>query len=126
MWALGLPTPVLWGVMAALLNFIPFAGATVGAMVVFLVALLQFDLSYACLAPAIYVFVNVIESYWVTPALLGKSMSLNPVVILLSITLWGWMWGIGGVFMAVPLLVVLKIICDNVETLTPLGRMMES
>jgi len=125
MWLLGLPNPMLWGVMACLLNFIPYAGATVGAITVFLVALLRFDPAYSLLAPLVYVIINSIEANLVTPSLLGRSMSLSPVIIFLMLAIWGWMWGIPGVLLAVPMLVIVKITCDHVERLAPIGRLLE-
>lgn len=122
MWAIGLPNPLLWGVLAAVLNFIPFAGLVLGSITVFIVAASEFaTLSHALTAPAIYLMANGLEANFVTPAVLGKSISLNPVVILLAIFMGGWIWGIGGIFLAVPILLVLKIVCDNYEGLRPFG-----
>lgn len=125
LWAIGMPNPVLWGVLAALLNYIPFAGLIVGTVIVFLVAMAEFSsLSHAALAPAIYLGANGLEANFVTPAVLGRSISLNPVVILLAVFVGGWTWGIGGIFLAVPLLLILKIACDNIDELRPLGVML--
>lgn len=125
MWLLGLPTPALWGAVAFALNYIPFVGAGVGACIVFVIALGEFDLAYATIAPLVYILLNLLEGNVVTPSLLGRSMSLNPVVILVSLAIWGWMWGIGGVFVAVPILVAFKIICDHAEPFAPLGKLVE-
>lgn len=119
---LGMPEPVLWGTMAALLNYIPFAGALVGATIVFAVGVISLPtLAAASLAPTVYLTANAIEANFITPAILGKAISLNPVILILSIFFWGWLWGIGGVLLAVPLLVVLKIWFDHSTTLKPLG-----
>lgn len=113
LWLMGMPNPLLWGAMAACLNYLPFVGLAVGSVVVFLVALISFDsTAYALLAPAIYLLANGVEANVVTPLLLGRSLRLNVVAIFLSIVLWGWMWGIGGALIAVPLLAVLKVTCD--------------
>ncbi len=126
MWAIDLPNPFLWGVMGALLNYIPFAGPAIGAFIVFLEGLASFhSISHAMLAPAIYIGLNTVESNFLTPALVGKSISLNPVMIVLAIFLWGWLWGIGGILLAVPLLVVLKIVFDHSQALAPLGGFLE-
>lgn len=122
---LQLPNPALWGVMAFLLNFVPFVGAACGAVIVFVVALLEYELSYSLLAPLFYIIINSVEANLVTPYMLGRTMKLDPVAILLSITLWGWMWGIGGVFLAVPILVVFKIACDHLESMAPVGKLLE-
>lgn len=122
MWAIGMPNPLLWGVVAALLNYIPFAGLVIGTAIVFVVATTEFlTLTHALLAPAIYLAANGVEANLITPAILGKSISLNPVIILLAIFLGGWIWGIGGIFLAVPILLVAKIICDSYESLKPFG-----
>jgi predicted PurR-regulated permease PerM len=126
MWSIGLPNPILWGVMGALLNYIPFAGAAIGAFIVFWEGLAQFNsLSHAALAPAIYVGINIVEANFVTPTLVGKSISLNPVMIVLATVFWGWLWGVGGVLLAVPMLVVLKIFFDQSKILAPLGLFLE-
>lgn len=123
MWCCGLPNAILWGTMAGLLNFVPFVGAIAGAIVVFLVGLLEFDTAtQAFLLPALYVGINTVEANFITPASLGRSVSLNPVMILLSLAIWGWMWGVGGAIIAVPLLAVAKIFCDSFASLQQLGR----
>jgi predicted PurR-regulated permease PerM len=126
MWLIELPNPVLWGTVAALLNYIPFAGSTVGAVLVFLEGVAAFNsLGHAALAPLVYIGINALEANFITPAMLGKSISLNPVMIVLSIVFWGWLWGIGGVLLSVPLLVVLKIVFDHSQRLAPVGAFLE-
>ncbi|QEG36919.1 AI-2E family transporter [Bythopirellula goksoeyrii] len=126
MWAIDLPNPVLWGVMGALLNFIPFAGSALGAFIVFLEGITAFNnLGQAALAPLVYVSLNALEANFVTPAMLGRTISLNPVMVVLAIFFWGWLWGIGGVLLAVPLLVALKIFFDQSQVLAPLGTFLE-
>lgn len=122
LWVIGMPHPMLWGVAAALLNYIPFAGLVIGSSVVFIIAAAEFNtLAHAALAPMIYLAANGIEANLVTPTVLGKSISLNPVVILIMVFLGGWCWGIGGIFLAVPLLLILKIISDSHESMRALG-----
>lgn len=127
MWVLGMPNPGLWGFMAAVLNFIPYLGALVGAGVVFAVAVLTFDsVAYAALAPLIYMTINSFEGNIVTPMVLGRSMSLNPLLVFLSLIVWGWLWGVGGALLAVPILAVTKVVCDHFRTLKPVGRLLSS
>src|SRR5690606_14905047 len=114
-----------WGVMAGCLNFVPYAGAFVGAAVVFLVALLTFDsMGYATLAPIAYGCINLLEGCILTPLILGRSMRLDPIAIVLSLLFWGWIWGIGGALLAVPLLAIAKITCDHFDSLRPLGNVL--
>lgn len=115
---LGMPNPVLWGAMATLLNFIPYLGAVVGTAVVGLVAALSFEEGARwLLPPLVYFLLTAAEGYLVTPMVLGQRLRLNPVVILLGLLFWGWMWGIAGAFLAVPLLVALKIFSENLPQL---------
>lgn len=128
LWLIGMPmpNPVMWGCLAAVLNYIPFAGFIVGVMLVTVVSIVTFDgLGHALLAPAIYLAANGIEANFITPALIGRSISLNPTMVVLSVFLWGWMWGVGGVLLAVPLLLVFKIFCDHSEVLAPVGLFLE-
>jgi predicted PurR-regulated permease PerM len=123
MWMLGVPNPMLWGLAAAVLNFIPFAGAVVGVLAVAVVAAANFEhMGQIILAPAVYYTLTTLEGSFVTPMILGKRLVLNPVVIFLSIILWGWMWGIPGIFLAVPIMSAIKITCDNIEPLRVVGE----
>src|SRR5690606_16016483 len=123
MYLVGIPNPLLWGVMAFVLNFIPYIGALVGTAVIALVALMTFDnTGQIILAPAVYIFLTSLEGQVVTPSLLGRSLLLNPLVIFVAVMFWGWLWGVPGALMAVPLLVVLKSVCDNIDSWRPLGE----
>lgn len=119
----GMPNPVLWGVTAGLLNFVPYLGALVTVVVLTLVSILTFDdLGRAVVAPLVYFGINALEGYIVTPHLLGRRLTLNPVVIFLGLIVWGWMWGIAGALLAVPILATFKIFCDHIEPLSPIGE----
>ncbi len=116
MYLLGLPNPLLWGVMAGLLHFIPFLGSLIGISIVTMVAAVTLDsLAMIVLVPAIYLSLNLIQEYLIVPIVLGRRLLLNPVVVFLWLIFWGWLWGIPGALMAVPLLAVLKIVCDHVK-----------
>ena len=123
MYLIGMPNPVLWGVMAGLLVFLPYLGPLTGIAVVTLVAFLTFDsLARALLAPAIYFALETIQGQIVTPMVLGLRLALNPVAIFVWLIFWGWMWGIAGVLLAVPMLTVFKILCDHIRPLAPVGE----
>ena len=123
LWAIGMPNPHLWGIIAAGLNFVPYFGAIVGMALLLIAALLNFPtLGTALIAPAIYFGANIVESQFVTPAVLSRRLTLNPVVLFLAVAFWGYVWGVPGALMAVPLLVALKALCDHVERLTAIGE----
>lgn len=125
MWLIGLPNPVLWGVMAAVLNFVPYLGCLVGCCVVSITALITFDSPFTAIwAPAIYLGTNGVEAYLITPIMLGRSIRLSPLAIVLSLSVWGFVWGVGGLLLSVPILVVTKITCDHIERLAPLGKLL--
>lgn len=118
LWALGLPNAALWGVVAALLNYVPYAGAVAGMALTTLVALIAFDdMSRVLAVPAIYFLWNLIESQFVTPSVLGRRHTLNAAVVFLSIVFWGWMWGVIGAVLAVPILVIMNTCFAQIEGL---------
>ena len=120
---LGVPNALLWGVMAAFLNFIPYLGSMVGVGTVAIVCLVTFDTLYeAAIPPLTYLALTSLEGQIVTPSVLGRSLTLNPLAIFLVVVLWGWIWGIPGALLAVPMLVVFKAVCDNIDTWAPIGE----
>jgi len=120
---LGLRNPVMWGVMVALLNFVPYLGALTGIICMTIGAALSFDsLGYAFVFPAIYLSFGILEGSFITPWIMGRSLTLNPVIILLSLTFWGWMWGIVGIILAVPILAAFKILCAHIKPMEPLAE----
>ncbi len=120
---LGLRNPVMWGVMVAVLNFVPYLGALAGIACMTIGAVLSFDsLGYALIFPAVYLAFGTLEGNFITPWVMGRSLTLNPVLILLSITFWGWMWGVVGIILAVPILAAFKIFCANIEPMAPIAE----
>ena len=120
---LGLHNPIMWGVMVAVLNFIPYLGALTGIICMTLGAVLSFDsFSYALIFPAAYLILASLEGNFITPMVMGKSLTLNPVIVLLSLIFWGWMWGIAGIILAVPILAAFKIFCAHIEPMEPLAE----
>lgn len=123
MFLLRMPNPMLWGVMAGLLEFIPYIGPTVGLTVLTLVALLTFEnVGQALLVPAVYLGLTAIQGNFIAPMVLGRRLTLNPVVIFIALIFWGWIWGIAGALLAVPMLATFKIFCDHIEPLAPIGE----
>jgi len=122
---IGIPNPVLWGVLAFAANYIPYLGTFLMIAVLGMVGFLTFnDTAHALLAPGAFVALHLVESYLVTPLAVGHRMTLNPVVIFLGLTLWGWLWGIPGALLSVPILVVFKIICDHSAPLRQVGELL--
>lgn len=118
-----MPNAVLWGSMAALAEFIPYVGATVMLGTLAMAGLVTFpDVGHALLVPGAYLAVNLLQANFVTPTVLGRRLTLNPVAILIGLVFWWWIWGVGGAFIAVPLLATLKIFCDHIESLAPIGE----
>ncbi len=113
-----MPNPVLWGTLAGLLNFIPYVGALVGVVVAAIVAIISFPtLGEAALAPAIYLGFTMLEGQFITPVLVGRRLQVNAISVLLSVSLWGWLWGFAGTLIAVPVLIVVKVFALHVDGL---------
>ena len=124
-WLLGLPNPLLWGVVAFTLNYIPILGPMTGIVIFFFVGLFTFDsVLHALIPPAIYLAIHLLEGETITPMLLARRFTLNPLLVIASLMFWDWLWGIPGAFLSVPMLAVFKIVCDHVDSLTPLGHML--
>ena len=122
LWWLGMPDPVLFGVMAAMLNFIPYIGAIVGAGVTLIVGLLTFDGVWQGVAPALaYYALTSIEGQFITPYAVGRNLKLNTVVVFIAVAFWAWLWSVVGMLIAVPLLVAIRVLCEHIEPLEPLG-----
>jgi predicted PurR-regulated permease PerM len=119
---LGVPNPVLWGVVAGALNFVPFVGAVVTGLILAAVSFLSFDsVGRAVAVPLVFAAITGLEGLVVTPALLGRRLTLSPVVIFLSLLLWSWLFGVPGALIAVPMLAAFKIVCDHVTPLQRIG-----
>jgi predicted PurR-regulated permease PerM len=123
-WLLKMPNPVLWGFLACVLTYVPYLGAMVGIGVLALASFLTFDhLSHALAVPGVYAVVSFLEGNWVTPVVLGRRLTLNPVVVFVGLLFWFFLWGIPGALLAVPVLAIFKIVCDHVEALSPIGEL---
>jgi predicted PurR-regulated permease PerM len=122
---IGMPNPALWGVLAGVLNFIPYLGAVIAIVVILLAGIVSFDeTSRAFLAAGAYFVINLIEANLVTPLLMGRRLPLNPVAIFGGLLFWGWLWGLTGAILAVPLMACAKVMADRIGPLKPLGEML--
>jgi len=123
---IGLPDPVLWGTMAFLLNYAPILGPIIGVSIFTVVGLLsEGTVSSAFLPAVLYLTIHVTEGIILTPTLLAKRFTLNPVLVILGVIFWFWMWGVPGAILATPMLAVTKIICDRIQPLVPFGHFIE-
>jgi predicted PurR-regulated permease PerM len=127
MYLLGMPSPVMWGIAAGLLNFIPYLGGLIGMAALVAVSIVTFPtLAAAALPPLAYLAIQIGESNFVTPMILGRRLELSTVAILIFLALTTWMWGIVGTIIGVPLLVVVKVFCDNFPNLSPLAEFLSA
>jgi predicted PurR-regulated permease PerM len=126
MWLCGLGDPVFWGAVAFMLNYIPILGPMVGIVTFALVGLLTADSLWRALLPAgLYLAIHIVEGETVTPMLLARRFTLNPVLVVIAIIFWHWMWGVPGAILAVPMLAITKIVCDRISTLAAFGHVLE-
>jgi predicted PurR-regulated permease PerM len=113
-WVTGLPDPVAWGVLAFILNFIPYIGALMMEAALFAVGLVSFaTLAHALVAPLIFLGLATLEGHFITPAVIGRRLTLNPLTVFLSLVFWTWLWGPVGAFLAVPLLIMALVVIDH-------------
>jgi predicted PurR-regulated permease PerM len=128
LYLLGLPLAeaLLWGTMAALLNFAPYVGPLIGMVAMLLVGFISFEQPFQSMLPAIaYLVLHTIEGQIITPIILGKRMALSPLILILALMLFGWLWGIIGLLLAVPLLVCVKLVLARVEGMEGWARLLE-
>jgi predicted PurR-regulated permease PerM len=122
MYLIGFSNPALWGALAFCLNFLPFIGALIGALGVAAFGLIAADSLFAGLAPAlVYLTLTTLEGQFLTPVILGRRLELNTVSVFLTVIIWSWLWALPGALMAVPFLVMVKVICDNIERFQVFG-----
>ena len=125
-WACGLPDPLLWGGLAFLLNYIPIMGPAVALGLLIFAGVLTIDHPwFAALPAALYLIIHIIEGESVTPMMLARRFTLNPVLVIMALIFWFWMWGIPGAILAVPMLAITKIICDGIKPLNTIGHFLE-
>lgn len=124
---LGIDDAMLWGALVALMNFVPYLGGLVSCSILLVAGAVQYGLtSTAFLPPVAFFCLNVLESQLITPSVLGKSMRLNPLLIILWIAIMGWLWGVVGALLAVPILMSVKIILENLGVFPHWIKLLES
>ncbi len=122
-WACGLPDAVLWGSVAFFCNYIPFLGPLLCGGLLLMLGIATFDDAWLAVLPfLLYYAIHLIESQFITPLLLARRFILNPVIVIVSIVFWYWMWGISGAVLAVPVLATIKIVCDRIRGLAAFGH----
>jgi predicted PurR-regulated permease PerM len=120
---LGMPNPLLWGAMVMLLNYIPYLGPTISLAILSMAALVTFDdVGRIWPVPTVFLALILLEGQLIQPIVVGRSLRLNPVMVFIAFLLLGWLWGIAGMFVAVPILVTAKVICDHVGRFAPLAE----
>jgi predicted PurR-regulated permease PerM len=127
MWVCSVENPLLWGVIAFVLNFVPILGAMVGLAIFLMVSVLSLGVSWWALLPVgLYFLIHVIEGELVTPMLMARRFTINPVAVILALIFWYWMWGVPGAILAVPMLAIIKIVCDDIRPLRAFGHFLEA
>lgn len=117
LWALGMPSPFMWGGIVTLCNFVPYLGPIVASVLLGLGGLMTFDaVGYAMLPALIFISVHLVEANILTPTILGRRLTINPLLILVSLSFWGWVWGTAGALLAVPLLLIMQTILRSTGT----------
>ena len=121
--ALGLESAALWGLLAGVFNSIPYYGPLIVSGGLALVAFLQFGTIYMMLTVAsVSLLITSAEGWLLTPTLMGKIASMNRVAVFVGLLFWSWAWGVWGMLLAVPMMMSIKVVCDHVEDLKPIGR----
>jgi predicted PurR-regulated permease PerM len=124
---LGVPNAAMWGMLIALLNFVPYFGPFAGISLLAIVGLLTFDSVWkGLLPPAWYLLLHFLEANFITPILLGRRFTLNPVVIFVSLIFWTWLWGVPGALLSVPILVSIKVICERFPSMSHVSELLTS
>lgn len=125
--ALGLDNAAVWGIAAAVLNLVPYVGSLVTAAGSALVAFMQFgSLNMALAVGGASLFIHTIVGNLLTPWLTSRASRMNPVAVFVGLLAWGWLWGVWGLLLGIPILMIVKSICDRVEDLKPLGEFLGS
>lgn len=127
MWALGMPTPVLFGLMAFVFNFIPYVGSIFGIIIATVIGLISLPTPFHALAAGgSYLLLTSIEGQFVTPYFVGRVLQMNTVIVFVAIAFWAWLWSVMGMIIAVPMLVVVRVLSDHIAALRPIGEFLSA
>ena len=127
LWMMGMPSPMMWGGIAALCNYVPYLGPILAAMLLGLGGLMTFDQIGLALLPAlVHIGLHTVEANIVTPMVLGRRLTINPLLILVSLSFWGWVWGTPGALLAVPILIIVQTVLKATGTPDLAGFLFES
>jgi predicted PurR-regulated permease PerM len=125
LWALGMQQYIIWGILAGIFNSIPYIGPVIVSGGLAVVAFIQFDdLGHTMLVCGVAFIITSLEGFLLTPALMGRAARMNPVAIFVGLLFWSWIWGVWGAILAVPMLMMLKAVCDHIDDLQPLGELL--
>jgi predicted PurR-regulated permease PerM len=125
LWYFGIRQYIIWGLLAGIFNSIPYLGPILVTGGLGVVAFLQFDdLRKTIVVCAVAFAITSLEGFLLTPALMGRAARMNPVAIFVGLLFWSWVWGIWGAVLAVPMLMMIKAVCDHIEDLQPLGELL--
>jgi predicted PurR-regulated permease PerM len=126
MWVTGVPGPPLWGVLAFCVNFVPILGPICAIAFFLVIGVIAKGLVWAAILPAgLYLCIHLAEGELITPMLLARRFTINPIAVILSLTFWYWMWGVPGAILAVPMIAIIKIVCDRLRPLRAFGHFLE-
>jgi predicted PurR-regulated permease PerM len=126
MWACGVGNPLLWGFIAFVVNFVPILGPTVGIVIFLMAGVVSLGVTWWALLPVgLYLGIHLVEGELVTPMLMARRFTINPVAVILALIFWYWMWGVPGAILAVPMLAITKIVCDDLRPLRAFGHFLE-
>jgi len=125
LWAIGLANPWVWAVAAGVFNIVPYFGPLIVAAALGVVGYLQFEsIEMALAVSGLAMLITTLEGFWLTPSLMGRVAEMNRIAIFAGIMFWSWLWGIPGMLLAIPMLMVTKVVCDRIDGLQPIGRML--
>jgi predicted PurR-regulated permease PerM len=125
LWLIGLDQPAIWGIAAGVLNSVPYFGPLIVTGGLSMVAYTQFKtIPMALYVGGVALVITTLEGWLLTPALMGRAASINPAAIFVGILFWSWVWGVWGLILAVPMLMMIKAVCDRIEELQPIGELL--